>query len=147
MFAGNVVEGTTLAGMLAGLGAPTSALVIMDRGIATEENIAWLVAHHYRYLVVSRERARHFDADAAVATTSACGQTIRLQRVVNADATEARLYCHSEERQEKEMAIAQRFVDRRRPGQTAHHQGSGQAAAAHRSPDRHIPWHRSALSH
>ena len=112
MFAGNVAEGTTLAGMLDGLDAPASALVIMDRGIATEGNIAWLVAHHYRYLVVSRERARHFDADAAVATTSACGQTIRLQRVVNADATEARLYCHSEERQEKEMAIAQRFVDR-----------------------------------
>lgn len=112
MFAGNVVEGTTLAEMLDGLDAPASALVIMDRGIATEENIAWLVAHHYRYLVVSRERVRHFDPDQAVETTSACGQTIRIQRLVNADATEARLYCHPEARQDKEEAINQRFIDR-----------------------------------
>lgn len=112
MFAGNVVEGTTLAEMLAGLGAPASAMVIMDRGIATRENIAWLVAHHYRYLVVSRERARQFAPTEAVETTSACGQTIRIQRVENEDATEARLYCHSQERQDKETAINQRFVDR-----------------------------------
>ena len=112
MFAGNVVEGTTLAEMLEGLGAPASAMVIMDRGIATKENIAWLVAHHYRYLVVSRERSRQFDPTEAVETTSACGQTIRIQRVVNEDATEALLYCHSQERQDKEMAINQRFIDR-----------------------------------
>lgn len=112
MFAGNVVEGTTLAEMLSGLDAPASALVIMDRGIATEANIAWLVAHHYRYLVVSRERYRYFDSDEAVETTSTCGQTIRIQRVFNEEGTEVRLYCHSQQRQEKEMAMAQRFADR-----------------------------------
>ncbi len=112
MFAGNVVEGATLAEMLEGLGAPASAMVIMDRGIATEENIAWLIAHQYRYLVVSRERVRQFDAENAVETTSACGQTIRIQRVVNEDGTEAKLYCHSQERQAKEEAINKRFIDR-----------------------------------
>jgi len=111
MFAGNVVEGTTLAEMLNGLHAPASALVIMDRGIATEENIAWLVDHHYRYLVVSRERVRKFDANDAVEASSARGQTIRIQRVLNEEGTEARLYCHSEERQNKEEAINQRFID------------------------------------
>ena len=111
MFAGNVVEGTTLAEMLEGLNAPASALVIMDRGIATEENITWLVDHQYRYLVVSRERVRKFDANDAVDTSSACGQTIRIQRVLNEEGTEARLYCHSEERQNKEEAINQRFID------------------------------------
>lgn len=111
MFAGNVVEGTTLAEMLDGLNAPASALVIMDRGIATEENITWLVDHHYRYLVVSRERVRKFDANDVVETSSARGQTIRIQRVLNEEGTEARLYCHSEERQNKEEAINQRFID------------------------------------
>ena len=111
MFAGNVVEGTTLAEMLDGLNAPASALVIMDRGIATEENITWLVDHHYRYLVVSRERVRKFDANDVVETSSARGQTIRIQRVLNEEGTEARLYCHSEERQNKEEAISQRFID------------------------------------
>ena len=42
VFAGNVREHTTLQGMLEGLGAPADALVVMDRGIATEAQIAWL---------------------------------------------------------------------------------------------------------
>jgi hypothetical protein len=41
-------------GMLTGLDAPAGALVIMDAGIATEANVAWLVEHGYRYLVVRR---------------------------------------------------------------------------------------------
>ncbi|MFA7061784.1 MAG: hypothetical protein WC156_13325 [Pedobacter sp.] len=43
------------------MNAPAEAVVIMDRGIATEANIAWLVAQHYRYLVVNREQSRQFD--------------------------------------------------------------------------------------
>src|ERR1700733_5593651 len=42
MFAGNVAEGSTLQDMLKGLDAPQGALVIMDAGIATEANLAWL---------------------------------------------------------------------------------------------------------
>jgi len=42
VFAGNVGEGQTLAGMLEGLNAPAGALVVMDRGIASEANLAWL---------------------------------------------------------------------------------------------------------
>ncbi|HCZ17231.1 MAG TPA: transposase, partial [Candidatus Accumulibacter sp.] len=44
-FEGNVSEAGTLAGMLTGLDAPAGALVIMDAGIATEANVAWLVEH------------------------------------------------------------------------------------------------------
>ena len=54
VFDGNVAEATTLKGMLIGLNAPPSALVIMDRGIATEENVAWLKTNNYKYLVVNR---------------------------------------------------------------------------------------------
>ena len=57
-FEGNVSEGKTLERMLKGLGAPVGALVVMDAGIATEANLIWLGEHGYRYLVVSRERAR-----------------------------------------------------------------------------------------
>ncbi len=59
-FAGNVAEAGTLASMLTGLNAPPCALVVMDAGIASEANIDWLKNHGYRYLVVSRERTRHF---------------------------------------------------------------------------------------
>jgi transposase len=118
MFEGNVSEGTTLEGMLQGLDAPPGALVIMDAGIATEANIAWLVEHHYRYLVVSRERIRQFDESQAVETTTASEQTIRVQRVFSEDSKEVRLYCHSQERQEKEMAMAEQFTQRFEEGLT-----------------------------
>ncbi len=59
VFAGNASEPKTLAEMLEKLipgdrsQAPT---VVLDAGIATEENIEWLVSKGYRYLVVSRKR-------------------------------------------------------------------------------------------
>jgi len=112
MFAGNVAEAATLEEMLQGLEAPAGALVIMDRGIATAANISWLVEHHYRYLVVSRERNRHFDEEKSVAVSTASDQIIRLQRVVSDDGREVRLYCYSEERQEKETAMTRRFMEK-----------------------------------
>ncbi len=89
VFDGNFVEGTTLEGMLAGLGAPSGALVVMDRGIATEENVAWLRAQGYRDLVVSRER--QFDADAAISIQTAGGDPVAVQRVLDAAGEEVRL--------------------------------------------------------
>lgn len=118
MFAGNVSEASTLAEMLEGLDAPPGALVIMDRGIATEANIAWLIEHRYRYLVVSRERHRQFDMEQAVAHSTASGQTVHIQRLVSEDGTEARLYCHSEARQQKEAAMARRFIEKFETGLT-----------------------------
>lgn len=112
MFEGNAIESATLEEMLTGLAAPEGALVIMDRGIATEANIGWLTAHHYRYLVVSRERKRQFTAKEATEVTTASEKTVRIQRVLSEDGTELRLYCHSEERQDKENGITNRFVEK-----------------------------------
>lgn len=112
VFAGNAVEWRTLAEMLAGLGAPAGALVVMDRGIATAANLAWLGERGYRYLVVSRETGRHFDAERAESLESAGGETIRLCREVSADGREVRLYCHSPGREQKEIGISQRFCER-----------------------------------
>ena len=74
----------------------------VDRGIATEDNVAWLIAHGYRYLVVSRERDRQFEEGLPVIeTTTAAEEVIRLQRVLSPDGSEVRLYCFSEKRAEK----------------------------------------------
>jgi transposase len=112
MFAGNAVEARTLDAILKGLQAPAGALVVMDRGIATEQNLAWLKAQGYRYLVVSRERARQFDPLLAIELTAAGGQHIRLHKVLSADAQEVRLYCHSPGRERKELAIVARLTQR-----------------------------------
>ncbi len=123
VFDGNVVEGTTLEGMLAGLGAPAGALVVMDRGIATEENVVWLRAQGYRYLVVSRERQRRFDADAAISIQTAGGDPVAVQRVLDAEGEEVRLYCYSERRAHKEEGIAERFCTRFEAALQALHEG------------------------
>lgn len=112
MFAGNVAEASTLQDMLKDLATPAGALVIMDAGIATEANITWLKQHGYRYLVVSRERTRHFDPEQAIETLTASEETIRLQRVLSEDGEEVRLHCHSAGREAKETAITDRFVKR-----------------------------------
>lgn len=112
MFEGNVTESATLKEMITGLQAPKGAMVIMDRGIATESNIAWLVDQEYRYLVVSRERNRQFDTDQSVEVVNKSGGSILVQRIVNEEGTEARLYCYSTERENKEAGITSRFVEK-----------------------------------
>ena len=111
-FDGNVAEGTTLARMLRRLGAPPGALVVMDRGLAAEENLAWLRGAGYRYLVVSRERERQFDPHTAIAIETAAGDPIQLQLVRDEAGQEVRLYCYSQARAEKENAITRRFAER-----------------------------------
>ena len=111
-FAGHVAEGATLAGMLQGLDAPPGALIVMDSGLASAENLAWLQAEGYRYLVVSRERERQFDPRAAVAIETAAGEPVHLQLGRDEAGTEVRLYCYSPARAEKENAMNQRFAER-----------------------------------
>lgn len=111
VFAGNAAEAPTLRQMIEGLKAGAGDLVVMDRGIATEENLAWLRERGYRYLVVSRKR-RQFDPTRAQPIETASGQTVSLQKTVSEDGREVRLYCYSEVRGEKERAIEKRFADR-----------------------------------
>ena len=105
-----VVTPHTLAEMLTSLQAPKGALVVMVRGIATQDNITWLAAQGYHYLVVSRERT--FDLAAAMTVTTATQQPVHLHKVLSEDGQETRLYCYSEVREEKEKAIAERLAKR-----------------------------------
>lgn len=47
----------------------------MDRGIATQANIDWLVEQGYCYLVVGRERLPNIDMAATTAIDTASGQS------------------------------------------------------------------------
>ena len=123
VFAGNVKEDRTLKGMLEALQAPPGSRVVLDRGIATEAQIDWLAEHGYRYIVVSRERRRRFDAEAATAHRTRRGGTVHLEKVADPDGGEVRLYCYSEERAAKERGIAERFAARFERDLDALHEG------------------------
>lgn len=101
VFAGNLREHTSLKGMLAGLGAPTGACVVLDRGLVTADNLVWLREHQYRYLVMCRERRQIVGGQTL---TTASEQDITWQRIV-ADDGDVRLICHSAARAEKEAAM------------------------------------------
>jgi transposase len=105
VFAGNASEPQTLQDMLAGLSAPKGAAVVMDAGIATEANLAWLKANGYHYVVVSRKRDRQFDPALATELLTAGDASIKIHRVMDADSGEAQLYCHSPAREQKDRAI------------------------------------------
>ncbi len=112
VLAGNVVEQDVLQGVLKRLQVPDHALLVMDCGAATEKNLQWLREQGYRYLVVSRERTRRFDAEAALRLQTASRQEIQVQMVRSEDGAEVRLYCYSEARHGKEQAMLKRATER-----------------------------------
>jgi transposase len=112
VFAGNASEPSTAKEMLNQLAAPKQALVIMDRGISTADNIKWLNDEGYRYLVVSREQSRKFDFSRAQTIKTAADQGIQIYRELNEDGSEARLYCYSPKRESKETAMTERMVEK-----------------------------------
>ena len=85
--------------------AASGTTVVMDAGIATEANLAWLTRRGHRYVVVSRKRARTFDPDQATEVMTAGQAPIHVQRVQAPGASEILLYCHSPARALKDQAI------------------------------------------
>ena len=68
VFEGNVSEGKTLEKMLLGLEKEPlliKPLIIVDAGIAAEDNLKWLRDNHYDYLAVSRRRKREISEELA----------------------------------------------------------------------------------
>ena len=118
VFGGRVDEHRTVAEMLEALEAPRGALVVMDRGVATEDRIEWLREEGYRYLVASRQGTRQFDPEAAVTVETASKTPLQLHKEVSDDGKEVRLYCRSQQRAEKEKGIHERFSRRFEQGLT-----------------------------
>ena len=121
VFEGNVSEPATLEKMIQklekggrkkSLFEPEKATVVLDAGIATEDNIKWLKANSYPYIVVSRKRHRQFNEDEAVIVKEDKKCTVKAQKVIDAENDEILLYCHSSQREKKEKSINDRFTER-----------------------------------
>lgn len=117
VYEGNVTESKTLSEMLSALEkgrspASQKPTVVMDAGIATEDNIEWLKEHLYPYLVVSRKKHREFDKEASVIVKKDTDCTVRAQKVFDEERKETLLYCHSTMREKKDQAIGDRFISR-----------------------------------
>jgi len=124
VFAGNVSEPGTLEKILDGLHGQQPSLlkplVIMDAGIATEENLQWLRKNNYDYLVVSRRRKREIPRDVLSRMKAVKHDRQEREEVVaalefNEDNQEIEVWCHSVGKEKKEDGIhnlyRQRFED------------------------------------
>ncbi len=124
IFPGNISEPSTLQQMIDGLRTSKAALssqqpldlhklptIVMDAGIASEENITWLREQGYPYIVVSRKRRLEFDEEKAIVVKGDENNTVRAMRIEREDG-EIELYCHSKLREVKERAINDRFSTR-----------------------------------
>jgi len=120
VFKGNVSEPKTMAKIIQELETTASpglfdqkkATVILDAGIATEDNVKWLQAHQYHYIVVSRKRHREFNDQDAVIVKEDDVCTVKAQKNLDQETGETLLYCHSTRKEKKEQAIADRFIER-----------------------------------
>jgi len=115
IFSGNASDPKTLSKMLGKLvdkNANQASTVVLDAGIATEENISWLVNNNYRYVVVSRKRHKEFNENEAVLVKKEGELRVQDQRVVNSDTGEVELYCHSSHREKKDRDIEEQFIKR-----------------------------------
>lgn len=101
VFAGNIREAKTLQSMLQGLNAPAGAMVVVDRGLVSEENLNWLKSQGYRYMMMTQERLPITESSTL---STAQQQPVHWQRIVHEDG-DVRLICHSPQREVKETAM------------------------------------------
>ncbi|MCI5164721.1 MAG: IS1634 family transposase [Candidatus Electrothrix sp. GM3_4] len=116
-FSGNVGEASTLEQMITELhekclNPQEKPTIVMDAGIATEENITWLKDNGYKYIVVSRKRKREFCEQEAIVVKKSGENTVKAQKKINEETGEIELYCHSTLREKKEQAMQDRSSTR-----------------------------------
>lgn len=111
IFKGNVSEATTLEQMLKEL-LDKDAMVIMDAGIATEDNVKWLNDNGYKYLVVSRKRNQTLPDIEGVIVKEDQHNKVTTFLVNNEDSQESELYCHSTGRAKRENLMEGKYITR-----------------------------------
>jgi hypothetical protein len=114
IFPGNIGEPKTLQKMLESLGDDNKgATVVMDAGIATQENLAWLRSINRNYIVVSRKRNVVMPENTEqVIVKENINNLVQVSMVENKETNELELYCHSKAKAEKTKQMVSKFTSR-----------------------------------
>jgi hypothetical protein len=120
IYEGNKADCKTLADMIEKLRLATSstekrALVVIDAGIATNENLKLIREKGYDYLCVSRSKIKDYtieEDNAVVKVTDKKNQKIELCKVASQNSTDYLLRVKSQAKGLKESAMNSRFKDR-----------------------------------
>jgi len=112
IYEGNISEPKTLERMIRGLSGQDTdensllkPTIVLDAGIATEDNIKWLRGKSYHYIVVSRKRKKAIPSDVTMIAVRKDEKqnTVLVQAGLaeNREADELELYCHSVDKEKK----------------------------------------------
>ena len=113
IFPGNVSEPQTLESMLGSLGDKNNATIVMDAGIATEENLTWLKSKNRKYIVVSRKQNLVMpDNKGAVIVKEDAHNLVQATLIENKKTDELELYCHSTSKEAKTKQMISKFSAR-----------------------------------
>lgn len=116
LFAGNTADVTTLREIVTTMEArygTADRIWVLDRGLVSEDHIAWLKAHHRRYIVgTPKTLLRRFERHLAGATWRHVQEGVEAQICPGPDGDEVFIVCRSTARQAKERAMHDRFERR-----------------------------------
>jgi transposase len=113
IFEGNVSEPQTLQQMLEALDGDKKVRIVMDAGIATEANIAWLKAGNYRYIVVSRKRKLVMPTgEKTLIVKEEKNNCVTASLIKNEETEESELYCHSQAKEAKSREMVSKAGSR-----------------------------------
>ena len=120
IFEGNIADCSTLEKIIDELSVRSSSAerhptVVLDAGIATEENLKLLKEKKFNYMCVSRSGRKRYIVDNTSQPIKICdkkGQPLVLQKVTVAGSTDNWLRVHSEAKALKESGMNSRFSQR-----------------------------------
>jgi transposase len=119
IYEGGISEPKTLEQMIKGLSDKPRLLkptIVLDAGIATEDNIRWLKENAYHYIVVSRRKKKEIPSDVEMVTVKEDDKNkavlVQAGVVENPETGELELYCRSVDKEKKEESIKNRFQQR-----------------------------------
>ena len=117
LFAGNRADVTTVKEIVETMERRyglASRIWVMDRGMASAENLQWLKASGRRYLIgTTRARLGQFIPELTSAMGwQSVGEAVKVKLVAGADGQDSYLLCRSTQRQAKEQGMHQRFAQR-----------------------------------
>jgi len=126
IFEGNIADSKTLDKIIDDLSARTSAtgrkpVVVLDAGIATEDNLKLLKKNKFEYLCVSRSGMNKYRVDTGSSPVSIMDkkkQPLTLQKVKVADSDDTWLRVHSQAKELKESGMNSRLSERFEQGLT-----------------------------
>ncbi len=115
---GNIADCNTLSAMIEKLASHTCcapAVVVLDAGIATEDNLKLIEAKGYKYLCVSRSKLKDYQSvpdRLTVLMDTKSNQTIRLRAVSSEKNTDYYLEVQSPAKEKKEEGMKLQFEKR-----------------------------------